>query len=182
MGKKATRFSVVRYGNVVGSRGSVIPLFLKLKSSGTLPVTDKKMTRFWITLKESADFVLKSFGWMRGGELFVPKIPSTNIADIAKAIAPECKIDIIGIRPGEKLHELLITKEDGRRTSEYSDHFIIWPNAEYWSSSKPARKDGKPVKEGFEYSSDNNPLWLSFAKTKKLIGKYCRENDKNLLR
>ncbi|MGR3219389.1 MAG: UDP-N-acetylglucosamine 4,6-dehydratase (inverting) [Candidatus Anammoxibacter sp.] len=181
-GKKATRFSVVRYGNVIGSRGSVIPLFLKLQSTGTLPVTDEKMTRFWITLNESVDFVLKAFKWMIGGELFVPKIPSTNIIDIAKAIAPECKINITGIRPGEKLHELLITNEDGRRTSEYADHFVIWPHAEYWGRIKPIKDIGKPVKADFEYSSDNNPMWLSFAKTQQLIDKYCKENAKDILR
>lgn len=182
VGKKITRFSVVRYGNVIGSRGSVIPLFLKLRGTGTLPVTDEKMTRFWVTLKQGVDFVLKTFEWMRGGELFVPKIPSTNILDIVKAIAPECKIKIIGIRPGEKLHELLITKEDGRNTLEFPNHFIIGANTEYWSTNRSTKNIGKPVKNGFEYSSDNNPMWLSFAKTKKLIEQYCKENDKDLLR
>ncbi|MGR3317976.1 MAG: UDP-N-acetylglucosamine 4,6-dehydratase (inverting) [Candidatus Anammoxibacter sp.] len=182
VGAKATRFCVVRYGNVIGSRGSVIPLFIKLRKTGTLPITDEKMTRFWITLKQGVEFVFKAFERMNGGELFVPKIPSTSISDIAKAIAPKCKIKIVGIRPGEKLHELLITKEDGRKTLEYPGYYVIGATAESWSSTKPIKNTGKPVKAGFEYSSDNNPMWLSFAKTKQLIDKYCRENDKDLLR
>ncbi|NLL52523.1 MAG: UDP-N-acetylglucosamine 4,6-dehydratase (inverting), partial [Peptococcaceae bacterium] len=126
-GGKVTRFAVVRYGNVVGSRGSVVPFFIKCREKGKIPITDPRMTRFWITLEQGVNFVLKSFERMRGGELFVPKIPSMNIMDLAKAIAPECETEIIGIRPGEKIHEYMISEEDARNTIEYSDYFVIQP-------------------------------------------------------
>jgi len=128
-GDKETRFSVVRYGNVVGSRGSVVPFFKKLKEDGAtvIPVTDERMTRFWITLDQGVQFVIDSLERMKGGEIFIPKIPSMNILDLAKAIAPECATEIVGIRPGEKLHEAMITEDDARHTLEYADHFVIQP-------------------------------------------------------
>ena len=128
VGQDHTVFSVVRYGNVAGSRGSVIPFFLKKKAEGVLPITDPRMTRFWITLEQGVDFVLKCLERMVGGELFVPKIPSMNMMDLAKAIAPECKTEIIGIRPGEKLHEVMMPKDDARKTIEYDDKYIIKPD------------------------------------------------------
>src|SRR3990167_5594509 len=133
-GYHKTRFSVVRYGNVVGSRGSVIPFFKKMKSTGVLPVTDPRMTRFWITLDQGVNFVLKCLEMMSGGELFVPKIPSMNIMDLAKAIAPECKYDIVGIRPGEKLHEVMILEDDSRHTLEFDGYYVVEPEFNWWSN------------------------------------------------
>jgi UDP-N-acetylglucosamine 4,6-dehydratase len=124
-GHHGTQFSVVRYGNVMGSRGSVIPFFLQMRGSGVLPITHPKMTRFWITLEQAVEFVLKCLQRMHGGEIFVPKIPSMNIVDLAKAIAPECRLDVVGIRPGEKLHETMVPEDDARNTFEYQDHFVI---------------------------------------------------------
>ncbi len=171
-GGKPTRFSVVRYGNVAGSRGSVIPLFLKMKKTGVMPITDMRMTRFWITLEESADFVLKSLERMRGGEIFVPKIASTPIVDVAKAIVPDCKFNLIGIRPGEKLHEVLISKEDGRLTLEYEDHFVVQPHFSWWSEEK--KTDGTAVPEGFTFSSDTNKMKLDRFQLNKIIREFDR--------
>ena len=132
VGHEHTIFSVVRYGNVVGSRGSVIPFFQKCKQDGCLPITDPRMTRFWITLEQSVDFVLKSFERMVGGELFVPKLPTMNIMDLAHAIAPECRTEIIGIRPGEKLHEVMIPSDDALRTIEFDNYYLIQPDFGFW--------------------------------------------------
>lgn len=162
-----TRFSVVRYGNVVGSRGSVIPFFKQKKTSGVIPITDKRMTRFWITLDQGVDFVIQSLDRMKGGEIFIPKIPSMNIMDLAKAVAPGCKYEFVGIRPGEKLHEALISEDDGRKTLEYEDHYIIQPDFSWWSEKKV--QGGKPVPEGFKYTSDANPQWLKAEDLKKMI-------------
>lgn len=167
-GRKATRFSVVRYGNVVGSRGSVVPHFLEIKEGDCVPITDERMTRFWITLDQGVDFVLKALDKMHGGEIFVPKIPTATILDIAKAIAPKGKIKVIGIRPGEKLHELLISSEDGRRTIEYPEHFVIQPDFPWWSDEK-RKNGGEPVREGFVYSSDENPWRLTLAEIEKMV-------------
>ena len=161
-------FSVVRYGNVVGSRGSVVPFFLKCRENGILPITDPRMTRFWITLEQGVNFVLACLKKMVGGELFVPKLPSMNIMDLAKVIAPECKTEIIGIRPGEKLHELMITKDDARRTLEFKDHYMIQPDFYFWKR-RYNHNAGKPVPEDFEYSSDNNPQKLSLTEMRKII-------------
>lgn len=180
-GKKSTRFSVVRYGNVVGSRGSVIPLFLKMRKTGILPITDKRMTRFWITLQQGVDFVLNTFNWMQCGEIFVPKIPTANIMDVAKAIAPQCKIEVKGIRPGEKLHEVLISEDDGRKTLEYPDRFVIQPDFAWWGDSKPRKSGGEPVKEGFVYASNNNPIKLSAPEIKNIVEEFCAEDGKDLL-
>lgn len=155
-GAKNTSFSVVRYGNVMGSRGSVIPLYLQKKKSGEpLPVTDERMTRFWIVLKDAVQMVLNAFELAQGGEIFVPKIPSMRIVDLAKAIAPDRKIDFIGIRPGEKIHEVMITPEDSRHTVDIGEYYVILPE-----TFKSSLKDARPVEEGFKYSSDNNTRWL----------------------
>jgi len=170
VGQDHSSFSVVRYGNVAGSRGSVIPYFLKCRESGILPITDPRMTRFWITLEQGVNFVLKSLETMVGGELFVPKLPSMNIMDLAKLIAPGCKTDIIGIRPGEKLHELMIPKDDARRTLEFKDHYLIQPDFHYWKR-RYNNKGGRTVPEDFEYSSDKNPWQLSQNEMKEIINK-----------
>lgn len=170
VGKHKAIFSVVRYGNVVGSRGSVIPFFMKMKETGTLPITDPRMTRFWITLEQGVDFVLQCLDQMVGGELFVPKIPSMNIMDLAKAIAPKCKTKIVGIRPGEKLHEIMVPKDDARGTLEYKDYYIIQPDRKFFSN-RFKKKEGKPVAPDFEYSSDANKWWLTIDELRKMMGK-----------
>lgn len=167
-GTQKTRFAVVRYGNVVGSRGSVVPFFQKQKATGVLPITDERMTRFWITLDQGVEFVLKSLERMHGGEIFVPKLPSTIITELAKAIGPDCKHEKVGIRPGEKLHEILVPEDDARHTLEYSDYFIITPELSFWSDKNIAA-GGKPCKEDFVYSSNNNTWWLSAEEIKKVI-------------
>ena len=156
-GARDTRFAVVRYGNVVGSRGSVVPFFLARARSGVLPITDARMTRFWITLDQGVEFVLSSVDMMRGGELFVPKIPSMRVTDLARAIAPEARLEIVGIRPGEKLHEEMISVDDARRTIELSDRYIVQPEFGWWGSD---HLHGQPVPEGFAYTSDSNEAWL----------------------
>lgn len=165
-----TRFSVVRYGNVVGSRGSVIPFFKKMRSTGRLPITDPRMTRFWITLDQGVNFVLNCLEIMSGGEVFVPKIPSMKVVDLARAICPRCEHDIVGIRPGEKLHEVMIIEDDSRNTLEYDDYYVIQPNFKWWSAEKAINNGGKPVREDFRYSSDNNTRWLTVGELKKMIG------------
>jgi len=168
VGTDNTVFSVVRYGNVAGSRGSVIPFFLKKKEEGILPITDPRMTRFWITLEHCVDFVLKCLESMVGGELFVPKIPSMNMMELAKAIAPECKMEIIGIRPGEKLHEVMVPKDDAHRTIEYDDKYIIQPDFRFFEHRFNSN-NGKPVLEGFEYNSGTNPWKLSIDEMRSII-------------
>jgi UDP-N-acetylglucosamine 4,6-dehydratase len=164
-GHHGTRFSVVRYGNVMGSRGSVIPFFQQMRATGVLPVTDPKMTRFWITLEQAVEFVLGCLERMHGGEIFVPKIPSMNIVDLARAIAPECRLDIVGVRPGEKLHETMVPEDDARNTVEYDDCFVIHaPGA----NGAVKRNGGRPCPEGFRYSSDNNSNWLSVEQLQRL--------------
>lgn len=162
-----TSFSVVRYGNVMGSRGSVIPIFKELAAKGeVIPITDLRMTRFWITLQQAVEFVIESFEIMYGGELFVPRIPSMKIVDLAHAIAPNCKMKEIGIRPGEKLHEEMISQDDSRRTIKLSNRYIVMPVAAKWGFVIP---EGEPVEDGFSYRSDNNDLWMSVEKLKELI-------------
>ena len=160
-GSHDTKFSVVRYGNVMGSRGSVIPFFQSLKHTGELPITDERMTRFMITLDQGVELVWHALEDMVGGEIYVKKIPSILVTDIAKAIAPEAKINVIGIRPGEKLHEQMITEEDSFYTFEYPQHFKILPSINNWSTSSHRIKDGKKVPEGFSYTSKNNSEWMS---------------------
>lgn len=165
----ATSFSIVRYGNVLGSRGSVIPFFAQQRETGVLPVTDPRMTRFWITLEEGVKFVLDSFARMRGGEIFVPKLPSMNIMELAKAICPDCRIEVVGIRPGEKIHELMIPGDEGRSTREFDDHFVIFSPFYHWMQNSEALP-GTAVPEGFEYSSGTNPWQLSVEDLRGLIG------------
>jgi UDP-N-acetylglucosamine 4,6-dehydratase/5-epimerase len=169
------KFSVVRYGNVMGSRGSVIPFFQSRKKTGTLPITDERMTRFNITLQEGVDFVLQSLERMWGGELFVPRIPSYRILDVAKAIAPEAKIEIVGIRAGEKLHEEMITQPDALNTIEYQDYFVILPSMELWDREQfRLTSNGKPgrfCEFGFRYDSGTNTHFLSVDELRDLIAK-----------
>jgi len=155
-----TRFSVVRYGNVVGSRGSVIPFFLQQRTTGELTITDPRMTRFWITLEQGVDFVLGCFERMVGGEVFVPKLPSMNIMDLAAAIGPECRTRVVGIRPGEKIHEVMISRDDARNTRELDDCYVICPDNRYLAP-RFAGFGGRPVDPEFEYNSGTNPQWMS---------------------
>ena len=169
-GSHHTTFAVVRYGNVMGSRGSVVPFFLKKKEEGVFPITDERMTRFWITLDQSVQFVLDSLKRMKGGELFVPKIPSMNIVDLAKAIAPEAKTEIIGIRPGEKIHEVMISSDDAINTLEFDSYCVIQPAHPWWDNLEYIKiNGGKPVDDGFTYSSGNNTQWLNIEDLKKMI-------------
>ena len=174
VGQRRTRFSVVRYGNVVGSRGSVVPLFRKLIEQGAkeMPLTDTQMTRFWITLQQGVDFVIKNLARMQGGEIFVPKIPSIRIVDLAKAMAPAAGIRVVGIRPGEKLHEVMCPADDSRLTLEFDDHFVICPSITFFHhvsfSTNRAGETGKPVPQGFEYNSANNPHFLSVEEIRQL--------------
>ena len=166
-GLEGTRFSCVRYGNVVGSRGSVIPLFLSQRSNGKITITDVRMTRFLISLKQGVNFVISCIERMQGGEVFVPKIPSMKIMDVAKAIAPECEIVYVGIRPGEKLHETLISLDEARQTYELTDRFVIMPAYHGWGSLD--YKNYKPVDESFSYTSDTNTKWLTGEELKAII-------------
>lgn len=156
-----TRFAVVRYGNVMGSRGSVIPFFMSVKDRGVLPITDERMTRFMISLEEGVELVWHAFEDMEGGEIYVKKIPSMKVTDLARVVAPDAKQEIVGIRPGEKLHEQMIGAEDSYYTYEYPEHFKILPAIHDWSADAARIKDGKKVPEGFVYSSDNNTEWMS---------------------
>ncbi len=168
VGPDQTAFSVVRYGNVAGSRGSAIPFFLKQKDNGYLPITDPRMTRFWITLEQGVEFVLWCIENMCGGELFVPKIPSMNIMDLAAAVAPQCETRVIGIRPGEKIHELMIPRDEARRTLEFKNFFVIEPNFQFWSR-RSSWSDGSRVADDFEYNSENNPWQLTVDEMKEII-------------
>ncbi|MFI5935052.1 UDP-N-acetylglucosamine 4,6-dehydratase (inverting) [Actinoplanes sp. NPDC051494] len=163
-----TRFSVVRYGNVMGSRGSVVPFFRKLNAEGkSLPVTDKRMTRFWITLDQAVQFVVDSFDVMQGGELFVPRIPSMRILDLVEAVAPDAPTHEMGMRPGEKLHEEMIAADDSRRTLRFPDRYVVQPVVASWGYQTP--QGGEPVPDGFNYRSDNNDLWLEVDEMRDLI-------------
>lgn len=166
-GGRDTIFSCVRYGNVVGSSGSVIPLFMKQKESGELTVTDERMTRFWITLEQGVKFVIDSMREMKGGEIFVPKIPSMKITELAEAIAPGVPRKEIGIRPGEKLHEVLLTEDEARHAKELEDHFIIEPEHKFWQRGN--HPEGKGLPDGFSYSSDNNKDWLDEKRLEEML-------------
>ena len=170
-GKHTTKFSVVRYGNVMGSRGSVIPFFLSLSKSGKLPITDKRMTRFMITLEEGVQLVWYAFSDMVGGEIYVKKIPSMNILDIAKSVLPTAEFEFIGIRPGEKLHEQMISTEDAYTTYEYDDYYKILPAINQWSKDPERIQKGERVKEGFTYTSENNTQWMKTEELKIWIEK-----------
>ena len=178
VGSRRTRFSVVRYGNVTGSRGSVIPFFKKLIDEGAteLPITDEKMTRFLITLEDGVDFVLKNFERMYGGEIFIPKIPSMYITELAKAIAPNLPHRIIGIRPGEKLHEIMCPADDSHLTLEFDDHFVIQPTIQFSDiadfTTNRLGERGVPVAQGFEYNSGNNSEWLTHAELLEMAKEY----------
>jgi UDP-N-acetylglucosamine 4,6-dehydratase len=175
VGERKTRFSVVRYGNVVGSRGSVVPFFQKLLNEGAqeLPITDERMTRFWISLQDGVDFVIRNFERMHGGEIFIPKIPSATILDLAKAMAPNLPLKIIGIRPGEKLHEIMCPFDDSHLTLEFHDHFVIKPSISFSDDAdfthNNAGETGQPVTGGFEYNSGTNPVFLDVEGIRKLI-------------
>lgn len=164
-----TRFGVVRYGNVMGSRGSVIPFFISVKDNGELPITDVRMTRFMISLEQGVELVWHAFEDMQGGEIYVKKIPSMKVTDIARAVAPEATLVTIGIRPGEKLHEQMVSAEDAPHTREYPEHFKILPVINNWNSDPARIKDGQMVPEGFVYASDNNTDWMSVAQLRAWI-------------
>ena len=161
-----TRFAVVRYGNVIGSRGSVVPLFRRLAATGVIPVTDRRMTRFWITLDQAVQLVVDGFDRMRGGEIFVPKIPSTRIVDLAEAIAPGCAVEEVGIRPGEKLHEEMISVDDARRTREFDDHYVIDPVHAVWTTEPDT---GEALPGSFSYNSLDNPHYLTVEEIRDLL-------------
>jgi UDP-N-acetylglucosamine 4,6-dehydratase len=168
-GEHGTRFSVVRYGNVMGSRGSVIPFFMSERSKGVLPITDERMTRFMISLEQGVELVWHAFEDMVGGEIYVKKIPSMKMTDLATAVAPECSINIVGIRPGEKLHEQMIGAEDSNYTYEYKEYFKILPAINGWSTCSKRIKKGVKVQEGFVYASDNNTEWMQKAELQAWI-------------
>lgn len=168
-GEHDTRFAVVRYGNVMGSRGSVIPFFMSIRDKGVLPITDSRMTRFMISLEQGVELVWHAFDDMVGGEIYVKKIPSMKITDLARVVAPEAKQEIVGIRPGEKLHEQMIGPEDAGYTYEYPDHFKILPQIHSWSRDSSRIKDGQRVPDGFVYASNNNEHWMSDAELQAWI-------------
>ncbi len=167
-GGMTTRFSCVRYGNVVGSRGSVVPLFIKQRQSGEITLTDERMTRFWISLDQGVRFVIRCIEEMEGGEVFVPKIPSMKMVDLAKAIAPEAEIRLIGIRAGEKLHEVLISEDEARSTVELEDMFVVQPAEALWFGHQWSKK-GKALPDDYHYASDNNEQWLSVEEIRAIV-------------
>jgi UDP-N-acetylglucosamine 4,6-dehydratase len=169
VGDSPSRFCCVRYGNVVGSRGSVVPLFREQAEQGELTLTDESMTRFWITLDQAVDFVIDSLERMQGGEVFVPKIPSMRITDLADAIAPGARRSVIGIRPGEKLHEVLLTEDECRHAREFDDHFVIHPSFRFWGRDDE-EPDGRELSPGYRYASDTNDRWLTQAELRDLAG------------
>jgi len=169
-GQHRTRFSVVRYGNVLGSRGSVIPFFQQQQKTGRLSITDPRMTRFWITLEQGVKFVLSCLGHMAGGEIFVPKIPSMKLIDLARVIGPDCEFEVVGRRPGEKLHELMVGEDDAHNTLEYDNYYAIHPTVRVWSKNEPpSTNGGRPCPEGFRYSSETNDQWLTVAELERMI-------------
>jgi UDP-N-acetylglucosamine 4,6-dehydratase len=170
-GGQNTRFAVVRYGNVMGSRGSVLPFFLSIKHEGVLPITDERMTRFMITLEEAVELVWHALDDMQGGEIYVKKIPSMRIVDMAKAVAPDARINFVGMRPGEKIHEQMIGAEDAPHTYEYRSHYKILPEIHKWSSDPYRIKDGARVEDGFVYSSDTNTCWMTIAELQEWINR-----------
>lgn len=177
-GAKPTRFSVVRYGNVVGSRGSVIPLFLRARKTGRIPITDPRMTRFWITLEQGIDFVFRCLQRMVGGEIFIPKVPSMKVTELAMSIAPNCDVEVVGIRPGEKLHETMIPEDDARMTLEYDDYYVIQPSHPFWDTELYRKmKGGKSCPDSFRYSSDANDRWLSVEELRQMIGNDLEADD-----
>ncbi len=170
-GGMATRFSCVRYGNVVGSRGSVVPTFMQQKPTGKLTITDERMTRFWLTLEQGVRFVINCIEKMHGGEVFVPKIPSMKIVDLARAVAPGTTWDIVGIRPGEKLHEVLISEDEARSTVEMEEMFVVQPNLNAWFGHD-WQAEGKALPSGFRFGSDNNPRWLDVNQIRDMVAPF----------
>jgi UDP-N-acetylglucosamine 4,6-dehydratase len=166
-GERITRFSCSRYGNVVGSRGSVIPVFLAQRNNGKVTVTDRRMTRFWITLEQGVEFVIRCIGLMKGGEVFVPRIPSMGIMDLATAIAPDAEMEFTGIRPGEKLHETLISLDEARHTIATEDMFVILPEFPWWKHENWVH--GEPLADGFAYTSDTNDQWLTAEELRRIV-------------
>jgi UDP-N-acetylglucosamine 4,6-dehydratase len=166
-GARNTRFSCARYGNVVGSRGSVIPIFIEQRRRGKITITDPRMTRFWLTLEHGVKFVIRCLEQMHGGEIFVPKIPSMRLVDLAETVAPGCRVEYIGIRPGEKLHEVLVSEDESRQTLETDDMYVIQPSHPWWKSENWV--NAKPLPEGFRYSSDNNERWLTRRELEELV-------------
>ena len=166
-GGRETQFSSVRYGNVVGSRGSVVPLFLQQRENGQITITDERMTRFWITLEQGVRFAIDCIGRMHGGEVFVPKIPSMKVTDLADVVAPQARRNITGIRPGEKINEILLTEEEARHAREFDDYFVIEPEFPFWRAEK--LEGGRPLSTGFKYTSDNNSQWLTRDELEKMI-------------
>jgi UDP-N-acetylglucosamine 4,6-dehydratase len=166
-GARDTRFSCARYGNVVGSRGSVIPVFLEQRRRGKITITDPRMTRFWLTLPQGVKFVIRCLEQMHGGEIFVPKIPSMRLLDLAEAVAPGCQVEHIGIRPGEKLHEVLVSEDESRQTLETDDMYVIQPSHPWWKSEHWV--NAKPLPDGFRYSSDTNDRWLTSRELEELV-------------
>ena len=176
-GGRKTRFSCVRYGNVVGSRGSVVPVFLRQREAGVVTITDKRMTRFWISLEQGVRFVIRCLEEMHGGEVFVPKIPSMTVADLAKAVAPKARVNIIGIRPGEKLHEVLISEDEARTVIELDDMYVVQPAEALWFGHDWA-KIGKSISDEFRYASNTNTDWLNVEQIKKIIEPIERDFEK----
>lgn len=166
-GKRQTKFSCTRYGNVVGSRGSIVPLFLEQRKTGTITITDERMTRFWLTLEQGARFVARNIELMQGGEIFIPKIPSMKIPDLANALAPDAKVEIIGIRPGEKIHEVMITEDEARHTKDMGTYFVIEPELKFWTRNN--NLEGKTLPEGYRYSSDINTEWLDIETLRHMV-------------
>jgi UDP-N-acetylglucosamine 4,6-dehydratase len=167
-GSRDTKFSCARYGNVVGSRGSVIPVLLEQRKQGRITITDPRMTRFWITLDQGVRFVIRAIEQMHGGEIFIPKIPSMRLADLAETVAGNCKVDYIGIRPGEKLHEVLISEDEARQTVEVDDMFVIQPSHPWWQTENWVQ--ARPLPDGFRYASDTNTEWLTAERLVELVG------------
>ena len=178
-GGMATRFSCVRYGNVVGSRGSVVPLFIQQRAKGEITLTDERMTRFWISLDQGVHFVIRCIEQMQGGEVFVPKIPSMKMVDLAHALAPDAEIKIIGIRPGEKLHEVLISEDEARGTVELEDMFVVQPAAALWFGHGWTDL-GKPLPDGYHYASDNNQDWLTLEEIQEMVAPIEAKMEKGI--
>lgn len=178
-GGKATRFSCVRYGNVVGSRGSVIPTFLQQRKYERLTITDERMTRFWIPLDQGVRFVIRCIEQMHGGEVFVPKIPSMRVVDLARAIAPDAEVEVVGIRPGEKLHEVLISEDEARAAVELDDMFVIQPATELWFGHD-WQAEGKRLPDGYRYASNTNPDWLEVDQIREIVAPFELEDTSGL--
>jgi len=177
-GGMKTRYSCVRYGNVVGSRGSVVPLFFKQRQTGEVTLTDERMTRFWISLDQGVRFVIRCIEEMQGGEVFVPKIPSMKMTDLAEAIAPNARIRVIGIRPGEKLHEVLISKDEARTTVELEDMYVVQPAAALWFGHHWSEL-GKPLPDGYHYASDNNTVWLTLEEIHQMVVSFALDSEED---